>query len=173
MNKKAIWIIIGLMGAALIGSVLLQMYWIRWSIQLNEAQFDKNVFNALNKVSERLQSAEKEKEDMEAFYHVRDLPNLAISQEFYQTTTENGVEIAMRTSVNSAVKADSIFREKYRIQRDKDKDCDDPKCRNRRLEEYRRMEKYWERQQLNKWLNPPPITNRINLQYLNNFIQQE
>ena len=47
MNKKAIWIIIGLMSAALIGIVLLQMYWIRWSIQLNEDQFDKNIYLSL------------------------------------------------------------------------------------------------------------------------------
>jgi two-component system phosphate regulon sensor histidine kinase PhoR len=59
MNKKAIWGIIGLMTAALIGLVLLQVHWISWSIQLNEAQFDTNVQTALGRVSIRLEESEK------------------------------------------------------------------------------------------------------------------
>ena len=67
MNKKAIWIIIGLMSAALIGIVLLQMYWVRWSIQENESQFDKNVYAILNRVSEKLQLAEELEDNLEVF----------------------------------------------------------------------------------------------------------
>ncbi|MGK0365934.1 MAG: two-component system phosphate regulon sensor histidine kinase PhoR [Saprospiraceae bacterium] len=55
MNKKSIKLIIALMAAALIGIIALQIGWIRSSIRLNEQQFDVSVFNALNKVSERLE----------------------------------------------------------------------------------------------------------------------
>ena len=59
MNKKAIWAIIGLMTAALIGLVVLQVHWISWSIKLNEQQFDSNVQAALSRVSIRLEENEK------------------------------------------------------------------------------------------------------------------
>ena len=59
MNKQAIWAIIGLMSAAMIGVVWLQMDLIRTSIRVNEAKFDKDVYNALNDVAERLETREK------------------------------------------------------------------------------------------------------------------
>jgi len=43
------------MAAALIGIITLQIGWIRSSIRLNEQQFDVSVFDALNKVGERLE----------------------------------------------------------------------------------------------------------------------
>ncbi len=58
MNKKAIWAIIGLMSVALIGIVLLQMYWIRLSIQEKQDKFDFNVAEALNRVSRKLEGVE-------------------------------------------------------------------------------------------------------------------
>jgi len=61
MNKKAIWAIIGLMSVALIGIVLLQMYWIRISIQEKQEKFDFNVAEALNRVSRKLEGVEDKK----------------------------------------------------------------------------------------------------------------
>jgi len=61
MNKKAIWAIIGLMSIALIGIVLLQMYWIRISIQEKQEKFDFNVAEALNRVSRKLEGVEDKK----------------------------------------------------------------------------------------------------------------
>ncbi len=43
------------MSAALIGVISLQIYWINWSIRLNEEQFDKTVYAALNRVADKLQ----------------------------------------------------------------------------------------------------------------------
>ena len=59
MNAQRIKLIIGLMTLALIGVISLQIYWIGWNIRLNEAQFDKNVFEALNKVASKLQYFEE------------------------------------------------------------------------------------------------------------------
>ena len=61
MNKKAIWAIIGLMSVALIGIVLLQMYWIRISIQEKQDKFNLNVTEALNRVSMKLEVVEDKK----------------------------------------------------------------------------------------------------------------
>ncbi len=58
MNARRIRIIIGLMTVALIGIICLQIYWIDWNIRLNEAQFDKNVYEALNNVGKKLQQLE-------------------------------------------------------------------------------------------------------------------
>ncbi len=59
MNKKAIWAIIGLMSAAVIGVVWLQMDLIRTSIRVNEEKFDERVFSALYRVVERLERQER------------------------------------------------------------------------------------------------------------------
>jgi two-component system phosphate regulon sensor histidine kinase PhoR len=61
MNEQRIRWIIGLMAAALLGSICLQIYWITWNIRLNEEQFDKNVFETLNRVADRLQNYEDSK----------------------------------------------------------------------------------------------------------------
>jgi two-component system phosphate regulon sensor histidine kinase PhoR len=62
MNKKAIWAIIGLMSAAVIGVVWSQMDLIRTSIKVNEEKFDKNVYEALGRVVERLKYEERKEE---------------------------------------------------------------------------------------------------------------
>lgn len=55
MDAKKIRLIIGLMTLALIGVISLQGYWIGWNIRLNEEQFDKSVFGAMNSVANKLQ----------------------------------------------------------------------------------------------------------------------
>lgn len=49
------------MSLALLGSIGLQIYWINYSVNLNEAQFDKNAFIALRHVAERLERDENTK----------------------------------------------------------------------------------------------------------------
>ncbi len=60
MNKTAIWAIIILMSVALIGTGVIQVLWFRNSINLEETRFDNNVFDALNRVEERLSEKEEE-----------------------------------------------------------------------------------------------------------------
>jgi two-component system phosphate regulon sensor histidine kinase PhoR len=55
MDKKIIWAIVGLMTIAVVGVVSLQMSLIRTAIQENEQRFDRNVFNALAAVVNRLE----------------------------------------------------------------------------------------------------------------------
>ncbi|NJK82835.1 MAG: hypothetical protein HC912_02505 [Saprospiraceae bacterium] len=65
MNKRAIWSIIGLMSAALIGIILLQINLIRSAAELKKDQFEQNVFDALNDVATQL---EKDEEFQESFH---------------------------------------------------------------------------------------------------------
>lgn len=63
MGKKAIWAIIILMSTALIGIIIIQLYWIRWSVQRNEAVFNDKVFLILGKVQEKIQEDQEVKND--------------------------------------------------------------------------------------------------------------
>ncbi|MCS6927900.1 MAG: HAMP domain-containing histidine kinase [Saprospiraceae bacterium] len=55
MKPTRIRLIIGMMTAALIGIICMQIYWISWNIRLNEEQFDKNVYEILNRVADKIQ----------------------------------------------------------------------------------------------------------------------
>ena len=55
MDRRVIWGIVGLMTAAVIGLVWLQMDLIQTAIKENEDRFDKNVFNALAAVVGRME----------------------------------------------------------------------------------------------------------------------
>ena len=59
MNKRAIWVVIGLMSAAVVGVVWLQMGLIFTSIKVNEDKFGKDVYDALNAVVKGVEDAER------------------------------------------------------------------------------------------------------------------
>ncbi|MEL6863700.1 MAG: HAMP domain-containing sensor histidine kinase [Bacteroidota bacterium] len=170
MNKKAIWSIIGLMSAALIGIVLLQMYWIRWSIQLNEAQFDKNVFSALNRVSEKLEDAEDMRENLEVFNHIDMRPINMLRQ----NVTSDFQTVTMEMSFSQNMFMDSMMREQLIAHLNSaNNECTCPDCQRERFERYEAQEKYRQKLLINKLINPDPITQRIDLKYLDRALQQE
>lgn len=53
-----IWTVVGIMSAALIGLIILQIYWINKANLLNQQEFDHSVHRALHSVSERLERRE-------------------------------------------------------------------------------------------------------------------
>lgn len=55
MSKKAIWIVIGLMALALMGTTIVQLYWINWSVQLKEEQFNEAIIGVLHRIAARLE----------------------------------------------------------------------------------------------------------------------
>jgi len=55
MNKKAIWLIIILMSGALIGITIIQLFWIRWQVNLNETAFEDKVTMVLNQVKAHIE----------------------------------------------------------------------------------------------------------------------
>ena len=58
MNRKEIWLIIGLMSLAVIGVMSLQIGFIQRSIQVNEDQFDSHILAALAKAAEKIEKVE-------------------------------------------------------------------------------------------------------------------
>ena len=54
MNKRSIWIIIVLMSLACIGIIFIQLYWIKWFVNLNEKNFDDKVYMSLNEVKNKI-----------------------------------------------------------------------------------------------------------------------
>ena len=54
MSKRALWAIVILMTAALIGIIALQVSWIRSAVELNQTDFNNKIYAALNDVSSRL-----------------------------------------------------------------------------------------------------------------------
>ncbi|MEM6726029.1 MAG: hypothetical protein AAF598_18450, partial [Bacteroidota bacterium] len=91
MSKKAIGLITGLMAMALLGIVLMQSYWINYSIRLNEAQFNKNVALALDEVSRKLEREEIQLVSQNFFFP--DVPpfreNLAFEEEIFYSIRQN------------------------------------------------------------------------------------
>ena len=51
MNKRIIWLIIGLMSVAMLGLAAIQVYWIRSSVKVQEKKFTTSVRNSLDQVS--------------------------------------------------------------------------------------------------------------------------
>ena len=56
MKKRNIWWIVGLMSMAVIGLTAIQVYWLSYSINLNESKFDENVRGTLQEVKRQLQA---------------------------------------------------------------------------------------------------------------------
>ena len=65
MNKLAIWTIILLMSAGVVGSFFIQLYWINYSLELNESKFDQNVFSALSNVAAQLERIDQVRQSTE------------------------------------------------------------------------------------------------------------
>ncbi len=160
MDKRAIWIIIGLMGIAMLGSVLLQVYWIRWSIKLSEEQLDRDVYAALNQVSRKLERQEDIKEQLEVISIANDIPKFKF----------NRIRRDMMENANS----DSLIQE-HILEPLKDRNrCDCPECRKERLDKYEKSEAYIQKVLVERLYNPKPLTSRIeDLNYLSNLLKQE
>ncbi|MCB9283236.1 MAG: HAMP domain-containing histidine kinase [Lewinellaceae bacterium] len=163
MSKKAIWIIIGLMSAALLGICWLQVNWIRSSIRLNQEQFDKNVFAALNKVSERL-----EYDEQLSFYNF-------FNNGFVQSYMEN--KLVERIKDGEVTVSLSFEDEKYNEVKLSRQDlltilvseplCTCDKCTSERVSKFAQMMKYYQ------GLYYTTLEDRIQLESLNDYIQQE
>lgn len=60
MNKKVIWVIIGLMSVVVLGVVILQMDFICIVVVVNEECFEKNIYVVFNVVICRLEIEESQ-----------------------------------------------------------------------------------------------------------------
>src|SRR5437879_2608318 len=58
MNRRRIRWIIALMSVALIGIIMLQVYWISNDLRLKEKQFDQTVSQAMNAITDKIETRE-------------------------------------------------------------------------------------------------------------------
>jgi two-component system, OmpR family, phosphate regulon sensor histidine kinase PhoR len=150
MNAKRIRLIIGLMSLALIGVISLQVYWIGWNIRLNEGQFDKNVFEALNRVASRLQNYE-EIQVQEALMKSRQQSNNEANRNIRQAARflENGYstrQVEIKDSLPNPVGEGETFEDK--ITR-------------------------WEYIKVLQLIDSKPLAERISLDLLNRSVREE
>ena len=129
MDKKAIWLIVTIMSLALIGSAALQFYWIKWSIDLNKAQIEVKIQEALQGVADKL----VQQEEKETYSQIRG--NKIDIQASEKPTSLNGKLI----NIKSAVKPSSHLEEHLLIVHQYDCDCTDctrekEKIRAKRME---------------------------------------
>ncbi len=169
MNKRAIWIIIGLMSAALIGIIVLQVYWLNWSYQLSERQFSNDVFTALNRVVDKLENIENKKEAIEK-YNILLGAQLDVNQQAMLDDDQFFVEVSLNTSntIDSLDHYKIVPPDHYNQQQ-----CQCPDCRDKQLEKYEEWERATERIATSKNINPEPIAERIDLKILDNAILSE
>ena len=166
MSKRSIWVIIGLMSAALIGIIVLQVYWINWSYQLSENQFSKDVFAALNRVVDKLQRVEKWEEDREV-YNIP-LEGTAIEVDYNQERDNLSMEASLAETYDSIQKQlknsyDHLSREQ----------CQCPDCQQKQFEIWKKQERIRHRIEYSKYMNPEAITERIDLKILDEAIKNE
>ena len=75
MSKRGIWFIVAVMTAALVGISAIQVYWIKWSLELDAKKFDERVYTALKKVSDHIERFDlKREEETRLFREQRDFP---------------------------------------------------------------------------------------------------
>ncbi len=163
MNKKVIWLIIGLMSAALIGIAAMQAKWVVDSLQANEEQFNNQVVAALNKVADKLE----EEEEMEAYRHVDN----GFAQDFYQSEVRQQIEMGGLTfSIEDEDGTDGhthLTKQQLIEITLAATNCNCSECqadRAKKLSQFVRI---------TQGLDLAPITERIELDMLSSFLRQE
>ncbi len=113
MSKKVVWIIVFLMGIALIGIIMVQVYWIKNSIKHKRLNFRNNVKIALAKTADLL--IEKEKKDAYTKYSVFINDNLFRTKAkvdnylFQQTDTSGNKKFIYGTRLDEEFKVPTGF----------------------------------------------------------------
>lgn len=163
MNKKVIWLIIGLMSAALIGIAAMQAKWVADSLQANEKQFDNQVIEALNKVADKLEV----QEEMEAYRHVDN----GFAQDFYESEVRQKLEMgSIIYSVDDEHGNDvhaHLTKQQLIELTLATNDCNCSACQADRAKKLSQFVSITES------LDHAPITERIELEMLSSFLRQE
>ncbi len=174
MNKIAIWIIIGLMTAALIGTILLQAYWINWSISLEEKRFDRDVYSALNTVADKLQYYEEFQKSLEALTYIPNLGDRYFAQQTNLPFNTDIDALSVEFFVKHRINVDSILSIDNIVAFIQNEDtCQCNVCVQERNLKSQKMWKLWQQQKVTHIVSPPPIEKRIHLGLLDQSIEQE
>jgi two-component system phosphate regulon sensor histidine kinase PhoR len=163
MNKKAIWLIIGLMSAALIGIAAMQAKWVADSLQANEEQFDNQVVAALNMVADKLE----EQEELEAYRHVDN----GFAQDFYKSEVQQQLKSGNLTfsieDENGGIGHAHLTKQQLIELTLTATDCNCSQCQADRAKKLSQFVS------ITQGLDMAPITDRIELDMLSSFLRQE
>ena len=93
MSKKVTWLLVTMMGIAVIGLTAVQYYWIKESYQLKEKQFEQLVFQSLRNVSYNIEK-KRMVENLKKQNKARNNSNTVMGQFFnnsflFQDTSSN------------------------------------------------------------------------------------
>lgn len=128
----------------MIGIALIQMYWINFSIRLDEKKFDERVISALKRVEERITKAEEENTN-------------------FPGITSNGLNytgfVTGELEIGSLLKSDSTGR--YDI------------LNYGGYDPWQRSLMYWELRTIQNQLRVPPLQDRVDPKTIGTFIEQE
>ena len=96
MTKNAIWTIIIIMTLSLVGVGVIQFFWIKRAVDLDEKNFNDKVTLALNNVKKRLISdAETEAEQLFYEKKIRE-PKSVLNELILEDISKNNVELSQR-----------------------------------------------------------------------------
>jgi two-component system phosphate regulon sensor histidine kinase PhoR len=162
MNKKVIWLIIGLMGAALLGIAGMQVKWILDTLAVNEEQFDNHVFHALDEVAGKLEY----RENMEVLRYVDNgFAREYYREDFLQRLASGELTLSLASGSDN---------ERLRAMSKKELlefplfggDCDCASCQASRVKMLGQMLR------MNNDLNRSPVASRIPLEALDNYLRE-
>ncbi len=165
MNKKAIWVIIGLMSAALLGIVLMQVNWISHSLMLNEEDFNNKVLFALNKVAERLEIQEQ----LEALSYTNNgFARTFYEQEMLDHLNKGNLSVTLSME-SSGLPASEVHLSKTQYLKLilESNTCTCADCQRKRAENLTKWISF------NRSVERIPVAERINLQQLDQFLKEE
>lgn len=163
MNKKAIWVIIGLMGAAVIGVVCLQLGLIFTAIRVNEDKFEKDVFEALNTVVKRI---EKE-EQRDAFgNYANGFVTSYLESEISSMANQPAIEINFAQHTIRTLGTDRM--DPDQVSTILSNECQCSRCVAERDQIYRKLFAYYQQD-----MHGIPIAERIKLPYLKALLKRE
>ncbi len=166
MSKKAIWAIIGLMSAALIGIGWMQINWISSVLAANEEDFNNRVVHALNEVAERLETEEQ----MEAVqYTDSGFRRTFFEQKLWEELESGNVSVSFSID-RKGIKGSEIpltKTEHLRLMIEAN-DCNCAECQKEKAEKLAHWVTY------NKNLSYFPVAERISeLSILDDFLREE
>lgn len=157
----------GLMSAALIGTIILQAYWINWHITLEENRFNDVTLMSLNIVAAKLENVEYE-EETTLFIQ----PNR--NDRFIAEISNNDGLLSSETKTTSKNVMENGIAEKDAFgHTEGDENCDCDKCTNEKIEQFQRRKREWDQRQIMRLIRPQPIVERIKLKNLDTFLKRE
>lgn len=153
------------MSVALVGIIALQVSWIRSSIRLNEQQFDINVFNALNKVGERLEYEER----LRALnFLTNGFVSSYFKKEYNTRRTNGGTEFSFsfeRQMSEMPLTENDLL--SMLLESEDGEFCNCSACTAARTQKQNNYYNY------RKGMNNIPIADRMRLDYLDNALKEE